>query len=81
MAVALPTDRVVRPGDLLCVTGQGLPTVRGGQGDLYVEAQVVFPETLDAGAKEKVRPRGVRRGTLGCLPETRFKAQRVRRTE
>jgi DnaJ-class molecular chaperone len=53
--VKLPPEKIVRPKDLLCVPGKGLPChSREGHGDLFAEVTVEIPETLDPKAREAI---------------------------
>ncbi len=39
-----PRGKILRPGEVLKVPGEGMPRSAGNQGDLYLIAKVEFPE-------------------------------------
>ncbi|KAJ2718388.1 DnaJ-like protein xdj1 [Coemansia sp. Benny D115] len=63
---------VIRPGDVLCIAGEGMPRGKHGRGkgDLYIHVDIRFPERSwkpDVDALQALLPRSARE--TGALPE------------
>lgn len=48
LSFTIPRGKIIKPGDILKVSGEGLVNESDGKkGDMYVEVQVVFPEKIE----------------------------------
>lgn len=53
--LSLPCPEVVSPGYEKVIVGEGMPTKKGGRGDLVIRFKILFPNFLDEGKKKVLR--------------------------
>lgn len=52
--VVYTSEHIIKPGDVDLIEGEGMPSQKGGKGNLYIEFTIKFPDDLTSNQKKEL---------------------------